>query len=42
MVEEDEVAKDLYEIKTLLKKKEFNDKIEYLVKWLNCGNEYNV
>lgn len=44
VIEEDDTATDLYEIETLLKKREFNDdrKVEYLVKWLDYNNKHNV
>lgn len=44
VIEKDGTATDLYEIETLLEKRESNDgrKVEYLVKWLDCGNEHNV
>ena len=41
-VEEDGLT-DLYEIETLLDKRiTGRGKIQYLVKWKDCGNEYNA
>lgn len=41
-VEEDGTITDIYEIETLLEKQESRGKVQYLVKWKNCGNEHNV
>lgn len=41
-VEEDDTITDIFEIETLLGKQVSRGKIQYLVKWKNCGNEHNV
>ena len=40
-VEEDGLT-DLYEIETLLDKRVSRGKVQYLVKWKDCGNEHNA
>ena len=41
-VEEDGTVTDIFEIQTLLKKRVFRDKVQYLVKWKNSGNQHNA
>ncbi len=41
-VKEDKTIIDLFEIETLLKKQVSRDKVQYLVKWKNSDNQYNV